>query len=106
MKSPKSKVQSLKSIKNVVLSFVIFLFLTGCVITQEYVYKDDTFKKEEKKVEENRISEEKEERKQKWIGSYLEENDFTKQCPVCKRRYQDFLEKCPYDGAKLEEITR
>ncbi|MCF7887041.1 MAG: hypothetical protein K9L71_01335 [Candidatus Omnitrophica bacterium] len=93
-----------------ILAVVFFcgmaLFLVGCVTTQEYVYKDDIFRKEEKKVEENQISEKKEERKKEWIGSYLGKNDFTKQCPVCKRRYQGFLEKCPYDGAKLEGITR
>ncbi|MCF7873989.1 MAG: hypothetical protein K9L84_01765 [Candidatus Omnitrophica bacterium] len=99
MKSPKSKVQSPKSIKNVVLSFVIFLFLAGCVKTQEYVYKDNTFKRvgEEAKIEQLP-------KKEEWIGSYLEKNNFIKQCPVCKRRYQGSLEKCPYDGAKLEKI--
>ncbi|MCF7870740.1 MAG: hypothetical protein K9L95_03020 [Candidatus Omnitrophica bacterium] len=102
IKSPKSKVQGPKSIKNIGLLFVIVLLLVGCVTTQEYVYEDDVFRKEEQKVEENQSGG----KKEKWIGSYLEKDNFIKQCPVCKRRYQISLEKCPYDGAKLEEITR
>ncbi|MCF7887139.1 MAG: hypothetical protein K9L71_01835 [Candidatus Omnitrophica bacterium] len=104
IKGPKSKVQSPKSIKNIGLLFVMGLFLTGCVTTQEYVYKDDAFRKEKKKAEENQISEKKEERKQEWIGSYLGENDFTKQCPVCKRRYPKEVVICPYDNAELEQF--
>ncbi|MCF7916905.1 MAG: hypothetical protein K9L61_03920 [Candidatus Omnitrophica bacterium] len=86
-------------IKNIGLLFVMVLFLTGCVKTQEYVYQEDTFKRVEEEPKIRQIP-----KKEEWIGSYLEKNNFIKQCPVCKRRYQSVLEKCPYDRAGLEKI--
>ncbi|MFO8052620.1 MAG: hypothetical protein R6U54_01495 [Candidatus Omnitrophota bacterium] len=92
-------------IKNVVLSFIMVLFLSGCVTTQEYIDKDKG-KRIKEKVQDKKVIVQDLERKKEWIGSYLGENEFSKQCPVCKRRYQNFLEKCPYDGAKLEKIKK
>jgi hypothetical protein len=101
IKSLKSKAQSLKSIKNIGLLFVIVLFLAGCVTTQEYVYEDDVFRKKSETLDENQLKE----KKKEWIGSYLKEDSLPKQCPACRRRYQISLEKCPYDGTELEEIA-
>ncbi|MCF7870041.1 MAG: hypothetical protein K9L69_02000 [Candidatus Omnitrophica bacterium] len=110
IKSLKFKVQSPKSIKNIALLFVMVLFLVGCVTTQEYIGKNKGKSLPagkagiKEKVEDKKNIVQDFERKEEWIGSYLGENDFIKQCPVCKRRYQGFLKKCPYDGAELEKI--
>jgi hypothetical protein len=104
IKSLKSKAQSLKSIKNIGLLFVIVLFLAGCVTTQEYIDKDKG-KRIKEKVQDKKTIAQDFERKEEWIGSYLKEDSLFKQCPACRRRYQISLEKCPYDGTELEEIA-
>lgn len=94
-------IKSPKSIKNVGLLFVMVLFLTGCVKVQEYIYEEDTFKRVEEKESINQAGEKKEE----WIGSFLEGDKFVRQCPICQRKYSDSLKRCPYDGAKLDKIN-
>ncbi len=102
IKSPKSKVQSPKSIKEISLLFIIGLFLIGCIRTQEYIYQEDAFKKVEEV--EGQPEEKLEIGQEKWMDIYFEENNFIMQCPVCMRRYPGNVEKCPYDGANLDKI--
>jgi hypothetical protein len=107
IKSLKSKVQSLKSIINVGLLFIVVLFMAGCVTTGGYVYQDkDKGKRIKEKVEIKKNISQDIEKKENWIESFFEKNNFIMQCPVCMRRYPDNVEKCPYDGAKLERINK
>lgn len=77
----------------------IALFMQGCAGRGDFAY----IRRPVLPEEEIKTKVLPEEEKEEWFGSFLEREEFAKQCPVCQRRYSSYRERCPYDGAELTE---
>lgn len=94
----KLKIKFSSIIKLVLLLPAAILY--GCTTSGDYLYKSKLDLPEKEDFLETELKQEKD-----WLQLFFEENNLTKQCPGCLRRYPAAQNRCPYDNLRLREAV-